>query len=294
MLDFTRGTLPSGVTITRASTGTYFDNTLLMRSAAIDTARFDYATGPGLLLEPARTNVVTYSAALDNAAWTKQGAGVSANTAVAPDGTTTADTLTPTAVTDAHLARASFDQVTTTAASFSAFVTANGYAKVGFRESLTTGAGAAFDLNAGTVIGAFDAGGSTVSQMSVTGSRIACAIAFAGATTMNLGLHVLDPTYIAGTDIYASWDPNGTSGVRVWGAQLEVGSKPTSYIPTSGAAATRALETLNFTVPTGKTTATVTYLDNTTQAFTRSPGAATITGAELTGTSFKIKRIEFS
>jgi len=41
-----------------------------------------------------------------------------------------------------------------------------------------------------------------------------------------------------------SYQGDGTSGVYIWGAQLEEGSTPSSYIPTNGASATRAAETL--------------------------------------------------
>jgi hypothetical protein len=45
----------------------------------------------------------------------------------------------------------------------------------------------------------------------------------------------------------ATYAGDGTSGIYIWGAQFEVGSPPSSYIPTSGSTATRAAETL--TVP---------------------------------------------
>ena len=63
--------------------------------------RFDYdpvtLAAKGLLIEEARTNLVTYSEQFDNAAWLKLAGGtaslpvVTANAGVAPDGTTTAD-----------------------------------------------------------------------------------------------------------------------------------------------------------------------------------------------------------
>jgi hypothetical protein len=51
--------------------------------------------GPDGLIEKVRTNLLTYSQAFDNAAYNKgTGGSVSANTVVAPDGTTTADAYT--------------------------------------------------------------------------------------------------------------------------------------------------------------------------------------------------------
>ena len=58
----TPGTLPPGVTFTRASTATYLDATGTMQSATANTPRWDYSpsalTLNGLLIEEARTNSV--------------------------------------------------------------------------------------------------------------------------------------------------------------------------------------------------------------------------------------------
>jgi len=64
-LDFTTGSLPSGVTFTRASKGWYFDSTGTLQEAAADAARFDYnpngLAARGLLIEGARTNGIRNS-----------------------------------------------------------------------------------------------------------------------------------------------------------------------------------------------------------------------------------------
>ena len=54
-------------------------------------------TSAGLLVEAAGTNLLLQSQTFDNASWTATNATVTANSAVAPDGTLTADTVTATA-----------------------------------------------------------------------------------------------------------------------------------------------------------------------------------------------------
>jgi hypothetical protein len=64
-LDFLTGSMPGGVTFTRASGGTYFDSTGTMQTASSNTPRLDYdpvtLAPKGLLLEEARTKAIRNS-----------------------------------------------------------------------------------------------------------------------------------------------------------------------------------------------------------------------------------------
>jgi hypothetical protein len=67
----------------------------------------------------ARVNLLTFTEQFDNAAWTKDRVTATANTAVAPDGTTTADTITANADAGFHYVKR--NNVTTGAASYTAY-----------------------------------------------------------------------------------------------------------------------------------------------------------------------------
>ena len=58
----------------------------------LDIPRIDYTNGePSILLEPSRTNLISYSNDFTNAAWTKTNATITANQAISPEGIQNAD-----------------------------------------------------------------------------------------------------------------------------------------------------------------------------------------------------------
>lgn len=88
-------TLPGAITTRTGAKGEL--NNLANASDVIDDFATDVAAimnGVGLWSRPTLTNLLLQSQTLDNASWTKSLCTVTANAAVAPDGTTTVDRLT--------------------------------------------------------------------------------------------------------------------------------------------------------------------------------------------------------
>jgi hypothetical protein len=213
------------VTFTRASLATYVDANGVVQSAASGTPRFDHdpTTGEslGLLVEEARTNNLLYSEQFDNAYWTKDNTTVIPNAAIAPDGTLTADLLYTTTSGVALIYRGLGPVA-------SSLYTNTIYLKsAGFTWAFVVGAQgnivAYFNLITGTVgtVGA----GLTASISPVGNGWYRCSVTH---TVTYLTFHV-GPADASGS---LASTPSGTSGIYAWGAQLEAGAFPTSYIPT--------------------------------------------------------------
>ena len=185
----------------------------------------DYSTGARRwLMEGAVTNLILRSQEFSSAPWsTPTNTSITNNVALAPDGTMTAERWSTTGAPYPSVFQ------TVTVANSTAH-TLSVYAKAGtldrlsleFRGSGTT-PNAIFDLSAGTVV----SGSGVISPAGNGWYR--CAITVTSIDTSELV-------------IIGAYNQSGApaGNFYIWGAQLEVGSYPTSYVATTGGTSTRA------------------------------------------------------
>ena len=224
----------------RASTGTYFTSSGVLSSAAINAPRFNHVyngsswVSKGLLIEEQRTNTATYSEDFSNASWIKTTATISANLAAAPDGTTTADLCYPTST---GTYRGFYRSFSSAAVSMSIFAKSSGKTAFAFIASDGNTVGASFNLATGTVSNVFS--GHTASIENCGDGWYRCKMA---ATTTAMQVFIQDAQ---GSSVTVT--TNSTDGVLFWGAQIELGAFPNSYIPTTTAAVTRSADVCQIT-----------------------------------------------
>ena len=185
-----------------------------------DVPRIDYTGGNcgKLLLEPQRTNLVTYSSEFDNANWAKSGVDATANNTTSPDGTTNADKLANQLGTTGYLSQ-------TISLSSSTIYTTSVFAKNAGIDNLfiyLSGSGGnancTFNL---TTLSTTPSAGVTAKIEDYGNGWYRCSATFTASSTGASGFRIY-PSFTTG---------DGTSGVYLYGAQAESGSYSTSYIP---------------------------------------------------------------
>jgi hypothetical protein len=204
--------------------------------------RLDYlnSTCPRLLLEPQRTNLVTFSEQFNNASWTPTDASITANAAIAPDGTMSADKLVENSANQAHYVQSTSGTYTADTYSMSVFAKASerNILQLLFNGSANVNAFANFDLTNGVVSLVASA---TASIEDYGNGWYRCTInAALSAATVPLAYCVIVNSLTATRA--AAYLGNGTSGLFVWGMQSELGAYATSYIPTLGTSVTRVAD----------------------------------------------------
>ena len=198
------------------------------------------------LVEKVRTNLALYSEDLTNGAYVAQNATITANTSVAPDGTTTADTYNEGTVSSVHRF---FQQLTITANQECGF---SFYAKKNTLDNIRLVVndvsqnyrwfGAQFDLTNGTITATATGslGGATYIGGSITSADngwYRCSVnGTINATTALCFVHSSTSTAITSSDDRGGISYAGTSRTYFgWGFQFETGVT-TDYIPTTTSA----------------------------------------------------------
>jgi hypothetical protein len=222
--------LDSRISFTRASTGTYIGGDGLVRTAAANAPRFQYdaATGQclGLLIEEQRTNRIRQSERFDLSPWTVRGATLVSSTRTDPAGGNSAQEWTIGANATADLYQ------TVTGLSVSVAVQPSMW----IWPVSTSGTLRLVNASDGTK------GDWSINLSMLPAGKWTRITVFHQAVTVN-NAFVTTGAGASGIQLYAS--PSVT--VRLWGAQLEVGPGPTSYIPTTTSTVTRSADVATIT-----------------------------------------------
>jgi hypothetical protein len=234
--------LTDKLTYTGATNGTFVNRAGLIERATTDQLRFDHGPASrqslGLLVEESRENLLLRSEEFETT-WTTLRASVSANAIVAPNGSLTADKLVEdSTATNTHLIRQTSSVVSGTTYTLTVFAKAAERTEVNLQ--LTTGFSSTthrVDLSTGSTI---DTAGSPLatSIQPVPDGWYRISITQVANLTTSVSQSNISIS-VGGTTAYTG---DGTSGIYIWGAQLEVGAFPTSYIPTTTTALTRPVD----------------------------------------------------
>ena len=231
--------------VTRNATSTRVNSAGLIESVAFNAPRIDYPPlggCPSILVEPVRTNRIFYSEQFDNAYWSKYQATVSSNAQQAPDGTTTADLVYPsiTGALSGQLYRIITTGITAgNVVTVSVFVKASGknFAYIGPLYNFSPAAW--FNLTTGAITNPIANVTTSMTAFANGWWRISVTSTATATSYMTIG-----STDAAGNVTNTA---SGTNGILVWGAQVEVGTKVSSYIPTTTASVTRNADVISDT-----------------------------------------------
>lgn len=233
--DFSGAALPAGATLTRASTKRFINAAGTLATAAINAPAFDYDPVTlalrGLLIEPAATNVTLDSQAFTTSRWSRNGTfAASDNSLVAPDGTTTGSAWTGIRnSTNGRIYETFFgsggrfpNSVQLSPSFWIKPVSTSGILQIQSTYGPSLGSA---ELNLALL-------STSVWQRTHLGHPAVTPLTpFVSSAAGANGLHFDSKT-------------GAVLSVGMWGVQLEVGTAPTSYIPTTTASASREADVL--------------------------------------------------
>ena len=262
-LNFARSkTLDPRITFTRTSTATRVNGQGLIEVVPANTPRFDHSYDPvsgtvkslGLLIEELRTNIKIRSEELQFDFSRASITTISENEIISPDGLQTTDGIVPNVTLTAHY----LDKVLTSTSGITASqnICCSAFFKKGvgrdvllqiYEESGNAYHGVQFNFETETLTfrnsNEYTTGGGVTTDYGVikypNGWYRLWVAGYPNTTTTGRRYR------IRLTDASGALDFSGdavSSYLYAWGVQVEIGSFPTSYIPTSGSTATRTAD----------------------------------------------------
>jgi hypothetical protein len=228
-------------TFTRSGNATRVNSEGLIELVSTNVPRLNYPLIDGVvsgcphhILEPARTNLITYSEAFDNAYWTKTSATITSNNAVSPDGTLNADLFNINNPIGEDIVSKTFSFTNGVKTNISIFIKDNDFGNqliLAISSNLVT---INYDFSTQTIL---STSGAWLNSVNITK-------VFNGFNRIDF---TINPTFNSFADFQIKTNNQGNGSFYIWGAQLELGSYPTSYIPNFGTAlgVTRSAETCN-------------------------------------------------
>jgi hypothetical protein len=253
-LNFARSQkLDPRITFTRTSSATRVNSDGLIEVVPANSPRFDFdpisGESLGLLVEEARSNLLLRSEELQDVYWSTDNGTLESSTAQTPRG----DTFATKFVGNADTSWKRFFRFTPISAgnfyTASFFVKAAGirYCSTYFRSSefgdFNAGNMLVIDLETGDIAVGNTISGKvekfpngwfriSISKLATASSQTQCVVSLAESLALTFNPSILG---------------DGTSGIYIWGAQLEEGAFPTSYIPTTTSTVTRTADNASIT-----------------------------------------------
>ena len=251
-INFARSqTLDPRITFTRTTSGTRVGPDGYIEVIPADQPRFDFdpVTGEclGLIIEEQRQNLISNSENFDT--WTKPGtpagASISQDVTSSPDGNNTADKIVETNTTGGHGIWIAVTLPSTTTYTFSVFLKAAERTWVDVRGYNSTN-GNQFIAKIDLVNGVFlsnTIGTVRLDEYPNGWWRFSGMGDFGNIYTQFFIAPIISNNNTSDT----SYEGDGSSGVYVWGSQLEKDKDASSYIPTSGSTVTRESDNVYMT-----------------------------------------------
>ena len=243
--DGTSGIFIWGAQLERSSTARAYIPTT---TAAVYGPRFDHdpvsLACKGLLIEEQRMNSWSDSENLGGAPWSLTSTTTpNSNNTVSPDGLTTSERFTVGSTTQEYgFSRNTFSFVSGTAYSISFFFKADQITRINILTNnlALLPINAIFDLTgSGSIVGTPTG---TASIQRFFNGWYRCSVS---ATALLSGITSVRVAAVSGTSI--SYPGNSIDSFWAWGAQLEAGAFPTSYIPTTTGPVTRSADVCSIT-----------------------------------------------